>query len=89
MEVLAVRPVKQDEQTYKRWFDYADTGVYFLFPFALLSFFLFSTVIMLLVIIALASWSFCYVDSVCSLLLVVLVLDSFQLKKMSWYFSLG
>jgi EH domain-containing protein 1 len=25
MEVLAVRPVKQDEQTYKRWFDYADT----------------------------------------------------------------
>ncbi len=32
MEVLAVRPVKQDEQTYKRWFDYADTGVYFFFP---------------------------------------------------------
>ncbi len=52
MEVLAVRPVKQDEQTYKRWFDYADTGVYFLFPSAPLSFFLFSTVIRLLVSIA-------------------------------------
>jgi len=75
MEVLAVRPVKQDEQTYKRWFDYADTGVYFLFPFALLSFFLFSTVIMLLVSIALPSWSFGSLDSVCSVLLVVLARD--------------
>jgi hypothetical protein len=83
MEVLAVRPVKQDEQTYKRWFDYADTGVYFLFPFAPLSFFLFSIVILLLVSIALPSWSFGSVDSVCSVLLVVLVRDSFQLKIMS------
>jgi hypothetical protein len=45
--------------------------------------------IMLLVSIALASWSFCSVDSVCSVLLVVFVRDSFQLKTMSWYFSLG
>jgi hypothetical protein len=82
MEVLAVRPVKQDEETYKRWFDYADTGVYF-FPSFRFPLFFTVIVIMLLVGIALASWSFGSADSVCSVLLVVLVRDSFQLKIMS------